>query len=406
MNTTFKLELRSEPKLDKTYLILLRITQNRKHKRLSTGVYTFKENFNKKAEFGKWIRRSNPDYQKLNQLLKEKISEVNEIQNELSRNKQSTSANNIITSIKTGNTESFISFFEDRLKKFYDSHSASYYKNVKAKHKKLTEYLKGKDLLFREITVKFLNDYEDYLTKQGLAVNSRIGHLKIIRSILLDGIKEGRFEGVNPFLLKKIKSMKSNKKKLSTDEIRKLQDLNLPKESALWHTKNYFLFAFYCAGIRISDVMQLTWSNIKEGRLQYEMGKTDEDHSIKILPQANDILKKYKTKDSKPSDFIFPILDSQLKKADKHILRNSIESANAKINMNLKKIQELATIETKLSFHISRHSFAEILRQKKVSIYDIKDLLGHSDISQTQNYLKGFDTITADKVHEEALESI
>ena len=83
-----------------------------------------------------------------------------------------------------------------------------------------------------------------------------------------------------------------------------------------------------------------------------------------------------------------------------------IDSKNAVINKNLKEIQKLLSIETNISFHISRHSFADILRQKDKSIYDIKTLLGHTSIRQTENYLKGFDPITADKVHEEALESI
>lgn len=63
-------------------------------------------------------------------------------------------------------------------------------------------------------------------------------------------------------------------------------------------------------------------------------------------------------------------------------------------NKDLKKVQKIAKIETKMTFHLSRHSFADIHRTRGTSINDISNLLGHSDIKITQRYLKGFDAIT------------
>jgi site-specific recombinase XerD len=77
-------------------------------------------------------------------------------------------------------------------------------------------------------------------------------------------------------------------------------------------------------------------------------------------------------------------------------LDNLISSQNAMININLKAIQDIAEIDTKMTFHLSRHSFADILRTKEISIYDISKLLGHSDIKITERYLKGFDNKTSD----------
>lgn len=407
MQTTFKLELNSKPGQDKRHSILLRITQDRKLKRISTGIFVFKNQFNAKSEHGKWIRRNHPNYVKFNEDLKDFIKQAEDKKAELSKYKQSDSASSIIHSIKEGNTESFIAFFQRMIDKYKDEKSAAFYKNATAKLRKLKLYLKElkqNDLLLHELNVRFLNNYENYLTKQGLGFNTIIGHLKMIRIIFRNAIAEEVVEvEKNPFLKKKISAMKSKKKKLSQHEILEIKKLKLEKDSELWNARNYFLFSFYCAGIRIADLMQLTGGNIKDGRLTYDMGKTDKEHSVKILPAAMEILNQYKTKDSKQSDFIFPILDSRFRKADRIAKRNIIDSMNAIINKNLKKIQKLAAIETNISFHISRHSFADILRQKQTDIYEIKNLLGHTNISQTQNYLKGFDPITADKTHEEAL---
>lgn len=418
MNTTYKLELNSKPKKDNTHLILLRITQNKKHKRITTGIFISKDDWNIKKEFGKWIRRSNSKYKQLNQDLEDRIQDAKNFASELSKKKESIAASNIITSIKEGNTEStesFIKYFEHQLSKFYDSHSAAFYKNASAKLRKLKLYLKEikkDDLLFIDLNVKFLNDYEHWLLtkrqehKQGLNSNTRIGHLKILRSILYKAIDEDLYEGKNPFRVFKIAAMKGNKTKLTIEEIRKIENLELPKDSKLWHTKNYFLFDFYNAGIRIEDLMQLKWNNIKEGRLDYVAQKTKKNHSIKLLQKANAILNFYKTSKQKADDFIFPILDDRFKKADKHFKRNLIDSRNASINLYLKTIQEMAKIDTNISCHIGRHSFANILKQRGVDTYDIKNLLGHSTLKQTEDYLDALNPITSDKAHKEALESI
>jgi integrase len=167
--------------------------------------------------------------------------------------------------------------------------------------------------------------------------------------------------------------------------------------------KNYFLFAYYAAGIRIGDFMQLQWKNIVKDTLIYNMDKTASAHEVVLIPKAKAILKLYQTKNTNSENYIFPILKNELLKADKLKLNSAISSKNAVINLNLKKIALKAKINKNLTFHISRHSFADILRQQDVSIYDIKDLLGHSDIKITQNYLKSFDRDSANKAHSKAV---
>ena len=43
-------------------------------------------------------------------------------------------------------------------------------------------------------------------------------------------------------------------------------------------------------------------------------------------------------------------------------------------------------IDSKIHFHDLRHSFASNLAQKGVSLYVIKELLGHTDIKTTMIY--------------------
>lgn len=409
MNITFKLELNNRPKQDKTSSILLRITQGKKLKRISTGIFVFAEHFNKKADFGKWIRRSNPDYSKLNSDLEKKIKEAKEALSNTNKTINNPSLSRIISEIRFKDTGSFIDYFEEKLVQFKNTKSISYHKHLTSKLNNLKEFLNKQDLLFTELNVSFLNRFEAYLMdskrdKGALNSNSAISNLRAIRTILYEAIKEERYEGKNPFYVKKLSEFKVVKMKLSIQEVKNLEGLELEKGSSLWHTKNYFLFAFYAAGTRFSDIAQLKWDNIQEGRLSFIMDKTEKGHSINLIPKALEILEQYRNPTSRPDSFVFPIFDSWVKDADLKTLQSQIGSKNAMINVDLKKIQKLAEIEKKMTFHLSRHSFADILRSKGASVYDIKNLLGHSDIKITERYLKGFDTETSDKALNEGLD--
>ncbi len=67
------------------------------------------------------------------------------------------------------------------------------------------------------------------------------------------------------------------------------------------------------------------------------------------------------------------------------------------MNKYLKKIAALAEIEKPLTTHIARHSFSDIARKKKASIYDISKLLGHSSIKVTEIYLASLDLDSQDE---------
>jgi integrase/recombinase XerD len=43
-------------------------------------------------------------------------------------------------------------------------------------------------------------------------------------------------------------------------------------------------------------------------------------------------------------------------------------------------------VDEKIHFHSLRHSFASFLVQKKVALYDVQKLLGHSSITTTEIY--------------------
>ena len=247
-----------------------------------------------------------------------------------------------------------------------------------------------------------LRAYETFLIeKYNNAPSTVASNFRAIRAILYRAIREGLMQqAVNPFFQFKIKQGKAKRDKLNLSELQAIEALELEDGTLIWHVRNYFLFSFYCAGIRFGDLAKLKRENItRDGeaiRLSYQMSKTGTSKSIKLLPQAIAIFNHYNRDDtSSPHEYLFPILRKYDTSTPKKLL-NAIATQNALVNKYLKKIAQQASITCKLSFHISRHSFADIARQKGWDVYMISKALGHSSIKVTENYLKGFDTDALD----------
>jgi len=302
---------------------------------------------------------------------------------------------------KKGRESSLLALGDEMADNYLKGGSIRTYKRYTMVLNRMRLYLKKKDLTYKELTVQFLTQYEIYLKKEELQTNSIHNHFKTIRAIYYQAIKEEIITvEKNPFFAFKLKLDKNNvkKEKLSLEELEVITKLDLEKGEALWHTRNYFLFSFNVAGIRIGDLIQLKWEHITEGdRLEYNMDKTGRFKSLQLSPKAQEILAYYKSKNSKPSDYIFGLLDNDIDEKDRLYLYNQIGSWTAYINSNLKKIANKAKINKKISTHVSRHSFAQIARVKIKDIHTVKALLGHTKISTTELYLKSLDIESLDE---------
>ncbi|MFZ2325086.1 MAG: tyrosine-type recombinase/integrase [Ignavibacteriaceae bacterium] len=56
------------------------------------------------------------------------------------------------------------------------------------------------------------------------------------------------------------------------------------------------------------------------------------------------------------------------------------------ISKQFKKVIRKSNLSDKIHSHTLRHSFASVLVQKGVSLYVVKELLGHEDLATTQIY--------------------
>lgn len=424
-NITFGFMLANHPNRFGMYPVMLRITENRRTKRLKTELEVKKSDWNQNAKNYKHFRTSCSDYQVNNSRLGEILTNYKKVYTKL-KNEGRASAENIIMKVSSGEEGvSFLQYAKERTQAIYDAGGIRNWKKYNGFCQKLEEYLKKnkkKDLLFTEVTPAFLSKYNSYLHKlpnqlhpeKLLHPNTIEVIFNIFKTIVNRAIKiDDKIKPEdNPFLKFEYHGVKTEKGKLDNEELEKIKALELPEGSLIWNCRNYFFFSFYCAGIRIGDFVQLRWCNItSEGRLKYQMGKNHKTRDLELVPQALEILKYYYKEDSKPSDYIFPLLSndevwaSHISQDEKDTMKpelkrkmfNAIEAKTALINKELGKIQKKAGIETKISFHISRHTFAKMAKEKGLDNLEVKALLAHTNLSTTQKYMGDFDTSKNDK---------
>ena len=250
----------------------------------------------------------------------------------------------------------------------------------------------SKNLYFKEIDFAFLNRFKVYLKSEYECSDRTVmNHLVVVRTIYIYAIKEG-LANRNDYPFGKggitIKYPESIKIGLNESEIKALEKLNLSESPHLQYALDAWLFSFYLAGIRISDVLSIKWRDCIDDRLNYRMGKNMKIVSLKLPEKAAAILKKYMTDDCDYDGYVFPELNG-LKDDDYEEIYKRTATATGRFNKHLKDIASIAKIKKKLTFHISRHTFGNITGDK-ISPQMLQKLYRHTDIKTTMGYQANF----------------
>lgn len=400
MPATFKPVLKKEPKKDGTHLVMVRITAMRKSTYLSAGIYIKKSDWNEKGSYEKsnWIRTTCTMHAVYNQALKDKIKDAETKLFEAEK-KGSVSSKSIKQKIKIGNTDNFTDYFSNLNKKNQTLSNRTIERNEGTINKLIA--FKGKEIFFHDLNHTFLKDFEAFLLKSGLSINTTAKHLEIVAGAIKSAVKDEHIDYLqNPFLKFKIRHEKTSIERLTYSEIQLIANAEIDIKKKMYHSRNIFMLQFYCAGVRISDMLMMRFSNIQENRLVYVMSKTDKPKSVLLMPEALKIIELYRNSESKSTDYIFPFMDNSSDYSDIKYFNAQIESKTAQINGLLKDLAKSLGIEKNISTHKARHSFAEYARKKNIDIYTISKALSHSSIKITESYLARFDEGAVDSALE------
>lgn len=387
---------KNKQKSDQTCPLALRITHNRKTRYIFLGQYILEKHWNEDTQR---VKKSHPNSARLNNLILKKLSEANDTILELESKDNPVSVKQIKNKVTNSNADiSFFDLGEKRIKEYEKKGTFSVSRADQSILNNIEAFNGGKNLSFSDITVSFLDRFKTYcVTKLNHKKRTATNQLMLIRTLYNRAISEGIIDEKNyPFGGDNIsiKLSSGNKIGLTEEEIRMIEEMEFKQGTSIWHTKNIWLFSFYFAGVRVSDVLSLKWSDIKNERLYYEMSKNDKPVSLKIPEKALAIIELYIKDKNSSEDYIFPYLKEANQDDPEDIFRKS-RNASRLLNKWLKRIAEQAGIDKNLSNHISRHSFGNIAGEK-IHPLMLQKLYRHTDLKTTINYQANFINKEAD----------
>ena len=165
---------------------------------------------------------------------------------------------------------------------------------------------------------------------------------------------------------------------LTTEEVKILMDTPIDYEIM----KKAFIFSCF-TGLRISDILKLTWFDIKEGEndVRYVRTQMEKTKEFVTVPLSNEALKWLPVKGT--TDLVF---------------ENMPQSRNTR-NKSIKNWVKASKIDKRITFHCARHTFATLMLSLGGDLYTTSKLLGHKNIATTEIYAKVIDQKKIDTVN-------
>lgn len=269
------------------------------------------------------------------------------------------------------NESSFILFYENTIKGKDKLKYSDYYNTLSQLKLFIANNKHSKDILLKNLDVKFLTDFKDFLINK-YANNTAWNYFAKLKAVINIAVNEGYLYS-NPIAKVKNKPtyIEPETKYLTLDEV--LLFASVQTNTKLeYETKRAFLFGVQ-TGLRFSDLSTLKYQDIDIANRKVP-GKIQKKTGQPIYVELNDNALSY-IQDGKnifhlPENFLFDLPD------------------NKTCNEVLKKLAKRCELNKNLSFNVSRHTHATMLITNGYDILVAKDCLGHTSIVHTQRYAK------------------
>ena len=398
---SIKIVQRKKPLADGSMPIALRVYKNRKTKMISLGM-SCKEGEFKNQQFTK----NAPNWKKRNQLLLKLRVKADDIQHEFRlQNKDFTldEFEDAFRGIKKEQSPSVLAFFDEIIDELMTTNKVG---NARAYQETKLSLFKfaSDDLVFKQITTRFLEKYELHMRKKGNQDGGISFKMRTLRALFNTAIRRELVkQDIYPFKKYKVSKLKGSntKKALTADEFNRIKELDISMHPHLINPYHYFFFSFYTRGMNFVDMMKLTWRDIQGDKIIYTRSKTKGKFVISILPPVQKILDYYKSRN--PSTiYVFPILLKEGLSPQQIAYRK--KKTLGQFNKGLKEIASLANVDKKITSYVARHSYATIMKQLGVSTDKISESMGHANLQVTMTYLKEFGNDVIDDANEKLLE--
>ncbi|MGE0635771.1 MAG: phage integrase SAM-like domain-containing protein [Bacteroidia bacterium] len=251
---------------------------------------------------------------------------------------------------------------------------------------------------FEKIDFSYLKELEAELLAKGNKLNTISLYLRTLRAIYNKAInsKQVAFEHY-PFRNFIIRKEATKPRVLTLDELQKYFNLKLETSSLLYDSWMMGKLMFMLIGINFTDMVLLSKEQLQHGRIFYSRAKTKRQYSIKLLPEAMEVINYFHGRSE--STLLGKIKQEHLQDGERLI--KEIKQANKVYNNHLEKIGNIISCKEKLTGYCFRYSSANIAKQLGFSKDLIGEALGHSYGSKvTGIYLEAYDLEHIDNLNE------
>lgn len=217
---------------------------------------------------------------------------------------------------------------------------------------------KVEDMPISNIDYRYLRRYMDWLYAQEYSLGTVGNYMNTIHAVIREAIRDEIIDR-DPFMkLDKLPRSPKRRRSLPVETLRELFAAK-PRLKSAAVALDVFRLSFMLIGINTVDLLSL--SGVVDGRVNYERHKTRKPYSIKVEPEALEIISRYKS-DKRGQLLTF---------ADRWTARNSACKA---ITKALRRISGRKDI----TLYWARHSWATIAYSIGIPKDVISQALGHS----------------------------
>lgn len=245
---------------------------------------------------------------------------------------------------------------------------------------------------FEDINVDYIRDFERFLTPTN-AQNSRNIHLRNIRAVFNDAI-DAEITSAYPFRRIKMRYEKTRKRALTLDALREFWNFVPEETSRKYH--DLFKLTFLLIGINLIDLHGL--KTIENGRIEYVRAKTHRPYSIKVEPEAMQLIRMYQGKDH------LLIWGDKYKNSDDLLRRtNRALRTIGPVKKNKRNEKTYEPLQPEITTYWARHTWATIAASLDIPRDTIAHALGHGNNTITDIYID-FDMRKVDEANRRVID--
>lgn len=258
----------------------------------------------------KWVKKSCPDFEKIDKELVSLMTRVGNIITYASDNNIEPTVEHVLIELAKNKKYDSITTRTDlflQLDRYIEEKKTKVVNDVIKDYNSLKKHLMGfkeyssQPITFRNLNIQFYNEFVDYLNFTAIQKNETIGlknntvgkQIKNLKAFVRDRVEKK----VIPFIdLKPFKTIVEEVDHiyLSEKELKTISDLDLSEKQELEKIRDLFLVGCY-TGLRYSDLSNLSSANIDMNQelIQLTQRKVHKPVTIPLIDYVPDILKKY-----------------------------------------------------------------------------------------------------------------